>query len=479
VTPVPVLRVDISQVPSPYRPKALTALDFLGLSLGVRIELSPPQQADLRYGGESGDGSAAKVTVPFWTETYDPSAVHHGTLVGGLRCWLPASRPETDQPDLIGSTWRLVSLLDETQVPSINRDAAGAFVTDDLPAGRRTELDQPLAEWHAAALLRQLEHGGVRLGPRVDRWPAGKTYAALVTHDADGPRLQQPGELAKALGKAVVRGSGSEGRAFLAGVRTRLRREPDPYFGFEGWAGAERALGLRSAFYLYVRSTVPRHARDPLYVIDRHPRWDVLRALADDGWELGVHAGIRAAETADGLRQERQRLVDIVGRPVAGLRHHYWRLDWWSPATTFERHSSAGYEYDASMAWRDRPGFRAGTCLPYFPPAGSDDRPLPLVEIPTCLMDGHLFEYLRLDLDAAADSADQLRHRVARAGGVFNIDWHERTFCDSFSYQGWATVALRLLRSLSTDAWLTTPIELARWWRTRSAAVGLPELRQR
>jgi peptidoglycan/xylan/chitin deacetylase (PgdA/CDA1 family) len=327
-------------------------------------------------------------------------------------------------------------------------------------------------------LLRRLERHGVRLGQRVDRWPGGRRYAVVVTHDTDGPRLQQPEELAKALVKAFVRRSGSEARAFVAGLSSKVLRRPDPYFAFDGWAGAERDLGLRSAFYLYIRSTVRRHARDPLYVIDRHPRWDVLRALADEGWELGVHAGIRAAETADGLRQERQRLMDVVGRPVVGLRHHYWRLNWWSPATTFERQLDAGYEYDCSIAWRDRPGLRAGTCLPYFPPAASGDRPLPLVEIPTCLMDGHLFEYLRLDPDAATDSAKELRQRIASAGGVFNIDWHERTFCDSFSYQGWATVALRLLHDLSTDAWLTTPHELARWWRSRAAGVGLPDIRR-
>lgn len=468
--------VDVSHVPSPYRPRVLASLDFLGISIGVRFQLSQSGQVDLQY-GEGGDGVAARVTLPFWPETYDPSAVHRATIVDGLPSWLPVSRPETDHPDLIGATWRLLSLLDEAQVPSAGRDEAGAFVTDDLPMARRASLDQPFAEWHAAILLRRLAQGGVRLGPPVDRWPAGKAYAVLVTHDADGPRLQQPGELAKALGKAVIRGSGSEGRAFLAGVRTRLLREPDPYFGFEGWAHAERELGLRSAFYLYVRSAMPRHARDPLYVIDRHPRWNVLRRLADDGWELAVHAGIRAAESADGLREERERLTELVGRPVVGLRHHYWRLDWRSPATTFERQLAAGYEYDASMAWRDRPGFRAGTSLPYFPPGRSGDRPLPLVELPTCLMDGHLFEYQRLDVNAAIASADHLRQRVAHAGGVFNIDWHERTFCDSYSYQGWATVALRLLRNLSSGAWLATPSDLARWWRSRSESVGLPEVR--
>lgn len=475
MTDAPILRVDISRVPSTHHRRALIALDFLGIAIGVRISVVADREADLRYGGDREEGASA--CLPYWSETYDPAAAHVEVVVDGLSCWVPMTRREAWPADLIGSTWRLLALLDETQVPAASRDPGGAFLTDALPPARRAQLDQPLAEWHAAALMRHLEASGVRLDGLVDRWPGGRPYAALVTHDVDGPRLQQTGELAKALAKGVVRRSAGEARAFAAGLSSRLLRRQDPYFAFAGWAGAERSLGLRSAFYLYVRTRVRRHPRDPLYVIDRHSRWDVLRALADEGWEVGVHAGIHSAEADDGLRQEREQLTTMIGRPVVGLRHHYWRLDWWSPSATFERQLAAGFEYDSSMAWRDRPGFRAGTSLPYFPPSVEGDRPLALVEIPTSLMDGHLFEYLRLEQAAAADASDVLRRRIASAGGVLTIDWHERTFCDRYSYRGWATVALGLLSSLSTDAWVATPVELARWWRARAASVGLPEIR--
>lgn len=459
------------------RDRALVGLDFLGTSLGVRLEVAGPGDADFRYGGAREEGTSA--WLPCWPETYESDAPHRQVMVDQLPCWLPEGRGDMRPPDLVGSTWRLLALLDETQVHESGRDDAGAFLTDALPPTRRDALDQPFAEWHAAALLRHLEAAGVRLGRRIERWPGGHSYAAVVTHDVDGPRLQQPTELAKAVAKAILRRSEGEGRAFLAGLSSKLLRKPDPYFAFDGWAAAERDLDIRSAFYLYVRSQVPHHPRDPVYRIDRHPRWNVLRRLADDGWELGLHAEIRAAETADGLRRERERLTEMVGRPVVGLRHHYWRLDWRSPAVTFERQLDAGYEYDCSIAWRDRPGLRAGTSLPYFPPAGSGAGPLPLVEVPTSLMDGHLFEYLGLDGDTAAGVAEELRMRIARAGGVFNLDWHERTWCDRFSYRGWATVALGIMRAVAGDAWVTTPAELSRWWRSRAATVGLPEIRTR
>ena len=472
----PALRVDISPVPERLRSKALMSLDFLGVSLGVRIELAGPRDAQLKYGGPERE-AAGIAWIPLWPETYEPATPHQRAIVDDLPCWLPEHRDASGAPDLIGATWRLLTLADEQLVPSDRRETGGVFATDALPPGRQAVIAEPLAEWHAAVLLGLVRRAGVRVDDWAPRWPGDKRYAVLVTHDADGPRLQQPAELAKALGKAVLRRSSAERRAFFAGLTTRLLGRPDPYFGFQGWADTERELGIRSAFYLYVRSGVPGHPRDPVYTIDRHPRWEVLRTLADAGWELGVHAGIRAAESLDGLRDERIRLEGAIGRPVSGLRHHYWRLDWLAPARTFERQLEAGYSYDTSMAWRDRPGFRAGTSLPYFPGAATADRVLPLIEIPTTLMDGHLFEYLRLAPEGAGSVAEDLRERVARAGGVFNIDWHERTFCDRFAFEGWGTVARNLMAGFSSDAWLTTPAELAQWWRTRAATVGLPEIR--
>jgi hypothetical protein len=474
---VPTLRVDVSRVPPSVRRQALIALDFLGCSIGVRLVLSEPDEAHIQYGGPADVPPRARLWIPFWSETYDASAPHGTRLVDGLPCWLPEAREDEGTPDLIGSTWRLLILADESQVAPGSRAPNGAFLAAALPGPRQATLDEPLAEWHAELLVQRLEAHGIGLVDRVARWPLDRRYAVLVTHDADGPRLQQPTELAKAIAKAVTRRSRPEARAFVAGLSSSIRRRPDPYFGFAGWAEAERAIDARSAFFLYARSEVRRHPRDPVYVIDRHPRWDILRSLADAGWELGTHAGIHAAESVEGLRSERLALEAAIGRPVRGLRHHYWNLDWRSPSTTFERHLEAGYGYDCSIAWRDRPGFRAGTSLPYFPVSTSGDRPLTLLEIPTCLMDGHLFEFEGLDTDAATISAERLRERTARAGGVFNIDWHERTLCDRFSYEGWATVALRLLSSLSSDAWITTPNELAAWWRSRAATVGLSEVR--
>jgi hypothetical protein len=195
----------------------------------------------------------------------------------------------------------------------------------------------------------------------------------------------------------------------------------------------------------------------------------VLRTLADDGWEFGVHAAIAAGRAASYLAGERKRLEEVVAREVHGIRHHYWRLDWRNPMKTFRLQQEAGYTYDLSIAWRDGYGFRAGTSLPY-QPFDLLDGSVSLLEIPTTVMDGHLFEHLRMPGPEAAEALRKVTGVVRRAGGVLNLNWHQETFWNRYGNAGWRTVYEEAVAELSDDphAWITTPGELATWWLDRA-----------
>lgn len=447
-------------------PMASHALRELSARIGVPLTLvRDAANADIVYGGES-TASPGALWIPCWPEGYVPSERHEVRLISGRPCWLPSSRHHQQAVDLISGAARLLAMSDEAQVKADCRAEGGVFRVDDLPAERRAAADVPFVEHHAELLRHLLEQTGQVVEDRAARWPFGKRYAVLLTHDADGPRLRQREELAKAAAKAVSRRSRPEAQAFCAGISSLLTNSPDPYFGFSGWASLERGIGAKSAFYIYVRSRARRDRHDPLYVINDHPRWSVLVELADAGWEVGVHAGIHSGEDTASLAEERSALERRLGRPVYGIRHHYWRIDWLHPIETFRRHAQAGYRYDTSIAWRDRPGFRAGTSLPYQPFDPATGGPLPLIEIPTGLMDGHLFEYLQLSTDAALEQAKRLWQAVRSVGGVLNLDWHERAYANRFSYEGWREVFERLIGDISADseAWFATPYELAEWW---------------
>jgi hypothetical protein len=454
------------------QPAARYALQFAALSLGVRCEFVDAEaEADLHYGEVP---RTAAAFVPYWAECYDPAEPHVGVRVADDDWWVPARRADDRPVDVVGGIARLLVLLDEAQVAESDRGADGVFMVSALPTQRRAHHASPLVDWHVAELGRLLRASGVDIGPGEDRWPHRARYAVVLTHDTDAAGLHDVRELLRTAVRAVRYRSVAHVAAAMSAALGWFRGSPDPQFAFTGWAGLERAIGVRSAFYLHARDGGRRHLHDPTYRVDGHQRWAVLAELADEGWEIGIHAAIESGRSVASLARERELLEAVVRRPVRGLRHHYWRLDWRFPWRTFRNHSDAGYTYDTSMAWRDRPGFRAGTAQPYRPFDPERGVSLGIVELPTTAMDGHLFECLRLSPADAVNVLRDLSGVVRDAGGVVNLNWHQETFGNRHAHHGWRDAYETIVRELADDpdAWVATPHDVARWFLERERRLG-------
>jgi hypothetical protein len=243
----------------------------------------------------------------------------------------------------------------------------------------------------------------------------------------------------------------------------------DPLFGFGTWAEAERAAGLRSAFFLFGRGKVRPDINDcRSTVFNRKVNWDLLRCLADDGWEFGLHPPIRAKDNIDEFIWGKEVLETRLNRSIHGLRHHYWALDWRRPHLTFRKHLSAGFHYDSSIIWRDDAGFRAGTCLPYRPFDPERGRALDIYELPTAVMDGHVISDGG-DVNAAVRRVQRIAESVREVGGMLILDWHTEAAVDDYCYRNLRTALARVLAELRArgDAWFVTPWELIRHWHER------------
>ena len=410
---------------------------------------------------------AEQVHIPVWHEYYDQQrtdcALHDGY-------WIPETRREVAcSIDYVGLVFRLLTLMDELNVPESARDPLGNLPLD-LQLPRFTFCDRPMVDEVVQAFKKKLiEHHILREEESLPRWLGGKRYAVVITHDTDGPCLLESKELLKAGFKGLLRGNAMEGRAFLEGSRRIVAGRSDPYFNFSKWAAFEHLLGAKSAFYIYMKcQQVPNHIHNPLYrVSTSSAKWSILRELVDRGWEIGLHASIHALEQDHYVRAEKEALEQFLGQPVAGNRSHYWSIDWNRPDDSFRRLVAMGLIYDCSLAWKDVPGFRSATVTPYHPYDPQNRQGFTLLEIPTNLMDGHLFEYQQAT-DPHQWFASITKH-VRTHGGVLNLDWHTRTWVDKFSYRGWRTFLVQQLKKLveTKEVWFTTPKELCEYWLAR------------
>jgi hypothetical protein len=320
-----------------------------------------------------------------------------------------------------------------------------------------------------------------RLMPHTDgvstlpRWPLGKTFAAVLSHDVDAPERSSKAPLF--LKEMVFKTHRPRRHAYwdlCAEVRARglvntcvnppSRR---PEWDFAELCDIETACGLRSAFYFGVVSRPEGHRCDVTYDCSL-PRYRRLyRKLIGGGWEVGLQASYLTSASRPSVQSQMKRLAQFGKHAVAGVRHHYMKLDPITPMRTLAAHADAGLLYDTSVGFNDDVGFRAGIALPFEPYDPNRQGAAPLIELPMSIADMHLpRQYESVSVEAVADHL-----RIIRSlGGLAVFNWHVGNWYSAPAWRESYRAACRILAE-DPDVWVATPREIASWWRERSEAL--------
>lgn len=325
--------------------------------------------------------------------------------------------------DIFGSCFFMLSRYEERAVAT--RDEYGRFPAASSIAQREGFLGLPVADAYVELLWSALRH----LWPRLERKP--RRFRIALTHDVDDPLAslgRGPGALTRQLGAdALVRRDPAlmarRLRSWTAMARGDHRL--DPYNTFDFLMDVSERHELVSAFY-FLATDGAGSPHDPPYTLE-HP-WvaSLLGHVHRRGHEVGYHAGFatyrdpeRTQAEFDRLRQAAER--SGVEQAVWGGRQHYLR---WENPSTWSNWDRAGLDYDATLAYADQIGFRAGTCHDFRAFHLLERRPLRLRERPFQVMDGTLFAYMGLSPDAALAAAVALAGECRRYGGTFSVLWH-------------------------------------------------------
>jgi hypothetical protein len=204
----------------------------------------------------------------------------------------------------------------------------------------------------------------------------------------------------------------------------------------------ERGLGLRSSW-----NFVPRRYR----VEDER-----IRALAADGFEVGVHGLYHDGRDLESLARVRERLPGM--REAA---ERWGAVGFRAPATQrgWELMPLLGFDYDSSYPDTDPFEPQGGGCCTWLPFFNQE-----MVELPLTMAQDHtLFVILRRGEQTAwIEKAEFLRAR----GGMALIDTHPDYLIDGRVKDAYR----RLLERYAGDesAWKALPCEVSAWWRRRA-----------
>jgi len=207
----------------------------------------------------------------------------------------------------------------------------------------------------------------------------------------------------------------------------------DPYNTFDWLMDLSEENNLKSAFYFICGRTNP--ARDADYEPEHPLIRGLMRRIHERGHEIGLHPSYDTFQNSELLKKEADRLKCIcaeegIEQTQWGGRMHYLR---WEQPTTLRAWAEAGMNYDSTLGYADRPGFRCGTCHEYsaFDPVAQE--PLSLRIRPLVVMEGSVIDKMYAGLgvtDAAAELINTLKERCAAVNGGFVLLWHNSCLQD-------------------------------------------------
>jgi hypothetical protein len=441
-------------------PLAKYVFEFVCSNLGVTAELLDVDAAATRphvlYGNRPLPMS--RLTIPAGST----GTVWEDLLRGRLD---PSSISSHVPFDLIGAIGALLTDAVNADRPASAYDRHGRLRFAASFQAEHGIADVPVVNEYVR-LLGALAQRDLGVGP-VPRWPYGKRAAIGLSHDVDGPDKYAVLRAFRERRRPPLRAAPHFYAKTLLALGRRMRdHHPDNFWLFDKIMGVEASLGLRSTFFFASMPSYGPWGRAPDVMYD--VAWPMFRpvfaSMLAGGFEVGLHASYTAHEALERFTREKQRLEDVAGSTIAGVRHHYWHLGP-DEARTLSFHEQAGFVYDCSLAFNDHPGFRRNVALPFRPWHAQSARPLGIVQIPTFCMDGSLFAADQTSAEAV-DNISQYIDAIKRVGGVGAIDWHVRTaYPANTEFAEWGRAYLQVLDRLAADGevWVTNLGALANW----------------
>ena len=142
---------------------------------------------------------------------------------------------------------------------------------------------------------------------------------------------------------------------------------------------------------------------------------------------------------------KKKRLEKLSNKQIIKSRQHY--LKFYLPQT-YNDLIEAGIKEEYSMCFADKPGFRAGTCKPFYFYDLKHERSTSLKIFPVTFMEGTYMDYVKLSPHQALLDIYNLMEQVKNVNGTFISIWHNNTVSNTEKYRDWRNVHNKMIQRL-------------------------------
>ena len=280
-------------------------------------------------------------------------------------------------------------------------------------------------------------------------YPNNKKFALCLSHDIDVlylTREQHIKNAAKSLWNMQL-------REFTKSLTASMKREINPNFHISKILKHEQKYNAKSSFNFLSLSSAEQDFNYDLREIT-----ELFDEILENNGEIGLHGGHLAYNNILKIKQEKEQMEAVIGRPVSGYRNHYLRFE---TPSTWEYLDELNFKYDTTYGFADCVGFRNGMCYPFHPYSLDKKTFLDIVELPLIIMDGTLLDYMKLSEKNQFKLCKQLIDIVAHNCGVLTLSWHND------GMQGYKGELYAAILKYADDkgAWMPTSNDIVDFWK--------------
>ena len=221
-------------------------------------------------------------------------------------------------------------------------------------------------------------------------------------------------------------------------IKENLNNFDTDYAGLKYILNKNQEIGNKVIFYSIPQQTYWRYDTN-LSWKDKKTRI-ILNEISKNGNTIGIHPGYNTYDNLNNFKKTlkfaKKYWPNKKNPPTYIIsRQHYLR---WDAQITPEILNTLNIDEDSSLGFANFPGFRNGTCFPYFLIDLKNEKITDVTEIPLILMESSVFSKNGMNINDPAEAykfMNELKMKCFNLGGVFTLLWHNSNFTEDFHHE--------------------------------------------
>ncbi len=334
--------------------------------------------------------------------------------------------------DIFSAVFYLVSRYEE-YLP-FNADKFGRFKASDTLAFQNNFLQKPMVNIWINAFKKSLNDKFDQLEFKSN------AFTAIVTYDIDVAYKFKGRSFGRTLGSALKDVIGFSVQNFKERIQTLLQSKKDPWDVYDDLQKLIDNNKISSAFF-FLLADKSEHDRNLDY---QNPAIKKLVNQVKTFSEIGIHPSFHTSSFPEKILIEKERLEKLSAEKINKSRQHYLKF---KLPDTFNALLQSGITEDYSMGFPEIPGFRAGTCKPFYFYDLKNDEASSLKIFPVACMDATFIYYLEKSPEKSLMEILNLMKEVKKMNGTFIPIFHNDILGEN---EKWKSVHDKMIQQIKS-----------------------------